>query len=332
MVVYIFSEALQRQAHYTMQQAFAQGTRANMVSHFKKFQEFVLQVGEVPLPISVGDLKVYIQFLSNAFRAPQSARNYVNSLRVLHSMLGLPIQVFSHMEVRLMFKGVARLKQHRVRQALPVTPAILRAMAAQVDWRSRDQMICWAAVLLSFYAMLRSSNLVPKRTGGFDPLKQLCRRDIIWSRECFLICIRWSKTIQTAERKFFLPLLPMQDALLCPMKALAYALKKGSSSGDVIFQLRSGAPLTYTVMLHQFKSWLSLAGLQHKKFSLHSLRRGAATLAFAAHVPGELIKAHGDWSSDAYRKYLSISLEQRCEVAQALQTQIESGRPNLIGC
>ena len=48
---------------------------------------------------------------------------------------------------------------------------------------------------------------------------------------------------------------------------------------------------------------------------MHSLRRGGATLAFKANVPGELIKIQGDWASECYLRYLSIPLEQRTGVA-----------------
>lgn len=39
-----------------------------------------------------------------------------------------------------------------------------------------------------------------------------------------------------------------------------------------------------------------------------SFRRGGATFAFQASVPGELVKLQGHWASDAYYKYLDFSM------------------------
>ena len=63
-------------------------------------------------------------------------------------------------------------------------------------------------------------------------------------------------------------------------------------------------------------------GYSSQSFSHHSLRQGAATLAFESRLPAELIKAQGDWASDAYLRYLSISMAQRCRVAEALRGEV----------
>ena len=81
-------------------------------------------------------------------------------------------------------------------------------------------------------------------------------------------------------------------------------------------------PLTYSKLLKQFKKWVAEIGYSSKSFALHSLRRGAATLAFESKLPAELIKAQGDWASDAYLRYLSISTAQRCRVAEALRGEV----------
>ncbi len=58
--------------------------------------------------------------------------------------------------------------------------------------------------------------------------------------------------------------------------------------------------------------------LKPNSFSSHSFRRGGATWAFSFQVPAELVKVHGMWKSEAYLKYLDLSLEHRLQVAQVM--------------
>ena len=72
-----------------------------------------------------------------------------------------------------------------------------------VNFASSSQTVMWFAILLMFFCMLRSSNLVPKSTNYFDSEKQLCKQDILIGQELMVVRIRWSKVIQFAQRQFF---------------------------------------------------------------------------------------------------------------------------------
>ena len=50
---------------------------------------------------------------------------------------------------------------------------------------------------------------------------------------------------------------------------------------------------------------------------------GCASWAFAAEVPTELIQLYGDWRSDAYKKYLKFSLEDKISVANNVHSYFE---------
>jgi hypothetical protein len=49
---------------------------------------------------------------------------------------------------------------------------------------------------------------------------------------------------------------------------------------------------------------------------------GGASLVFAAEMPTKLIQLYGDWCSDAYKKYLKFSLEDKISVANSMKTHI----------
>ena len=44
--------------------------------------------------------------------------------------------------------------------------------------------------------------------------------------------------------------------------------------------------------------------------------------AFTAEVPTELMQLYGDWRSDAYKKYLKFSLEDKISVANSMKTHL----------
>ena len=65
------------------------------------------------------------------------------------------------------------------------------------------------------------------------------------------------------------------------------------------------------VLAHQYfhKASLSAIGVNAMHFSSHSFRRGGATFAFCPDAPTTFIKAQGDWKSDAYLVYLTLSCD-----------------------
>ena len=315
----------------TMQAAFAAGSVKNLMSQWEKFSSYKETYGQVHLPISQKDLCRYVQYLSDQLRSPQSVLNYVSGLKTLHVLLDLSTTSFSSWELKLMLKGVKRLKQHKVRQAAPMTFDLLKRMSSFVDAANPLHRSCWAAILVSFYCMLRSSNAVPKAKKSFSSEKQLVVADFRLDQHVAVVSLKWSKTIQFAQREVLLPMLANPDPALDPIRALRavwspFGTPDPNQQAFAVFRARkTPTVLTYAKLSHQFRKWVSSAGSDPHSFSLHSLRRGAATMAFAAKVPGEVIQSHGDWASDAYLKYISVSLNHRIMVAHALRQSSISG-------
>ncbi len=78
------------------------------------------------------------------------------------------------------------------------------------------------------------------------------------------------------------------------------------------------SPVTYCQYQAFIHKVVSRVGLNPSSSSSHSFRCGGATWAFRSHVPGELVKIHEDWKTNAYLKYLEFSLDQRLVVAKAM--------------
>lgn len=58
--------------------------------------------------------------------------------------------------------------------------------------------------------------------------------------------------------------------------------------------------------------------IDHHSYSSHSLRRGAATAAWQAKVPREIVARHGRWHSDAVDFYLVADIELKLTITLAL--------------
>ena len=72
-----------------------------------------------------------------------------------------------------------------------------------------------------------------------------------------------------------------------------------------------------------FSRLVSHLNFPSRDFSLHSLRRGGATLAFQSGVPLEVIKSHGTWTSDAVWGYIKTPT-QSSALPQVLARAVQS--------
>ncbi len=199
-----------------------------------------------------------------------------------------------------------------------MTPSLLKQIAALVT--DDFSVVCYTALLIGFYLFLRKSNLVPDSKRFFDPRKQLTRASLAHTNGIFLVTIHWTKTLQTGDRDLKLPLLPNQDLALCPAHWLSkvLALSPGVPS-DPLFALpdKKGKlqPITYAQLSRFLRTSTATLGYKQSKFTLHSLRRGGTTWAFKAQVLDQVIQLMGDWVSDAFRRYIDLTLEARTQAA-----------------
>ena len=77
---------------------------------------------------------------------------------------------------------------------------------------------------------------------------------------------------------------------------------------------------TKTIFIDVFRRLIIAAGISDPNgFTGHSFRRrGDASRSFQSGVPGELTQVCGDWASDAYKKYLEFSMQNKLSLAALL--------------
>jgi len=277
------------------------------------------------LPTNIEVLALYVQFLSRSFASVISIKNYVNGVKILHLGLGLKFPELDY-SYKLLLKGIARTNPHEEVQALPITPTVLLRMHAVMDLTKSFDRALWAAFLLGFYLFARKSNLVPPSQHAYDFKRHLARGDIHISDVGLVVLIKWSKTIQAGERHILVPVLEVPGSPLCPRAAFVALINGTPAHGNApafVYSSPQGlSTLTYSTFVSSLKHLLNKAGLDCKGYSGHSFRRGGASFAFQAGVPGELIQLHGDWRSDAYLRYLTVPMQHRLKVTNLMRTLI----------
>jgi hypothetical protein len=240
----------------------------------------------------------------------------------LHLASGFPFPHLDKLEYKLLVKGLAKLNPFIPRQALPITPQILLDMFKVMKLSDPVHATLWCAFTIGFFLFARKSNLVPPSPAKFDKNKHLCRRDIIIGHNQILVYIKWSKTIQTGNRYILIPLVSIPGSPLCPRAAAVNMFcRVKASPEEPAFSVPSGEKLitlTHASFTRHLRNLLLVSGHNPKGFSGHSFRRGGASFALLAGVPGELIMAHGDWRSQCYLRYLDKSIQDQSLVTKLM--------------
>lgn len=108
------------------------------------------------------------------------------------------------------------------------------------------------------------------------------------------------------------------DDDLCPVAAsLNYMVDRGPAPGP-FFTFADGKYLTRSKFVEEVRKALAAAGYDCKKYSGHSFRIGAATVAAQRGLQDSLIKTLGRWESAAYTLYIRTPREVLCSVAGTL--------------
>ena len=277
-----------------------------------------------PAPITDTSLVRYAAYLASTL-SYSSIGKYLNIVRIIHRELGLPNPLEDNYALNVVLKGIKKTKGNSVSRKLPITPQILLGIRASLNLKKPQDVLFWAACLVSFFGLFRKSNVVPKSPATFQPTKHFTVGDVCKCPEGLSIKVKWSKTIQFHERSFDVPLPFMLNHPLCPVTALMnlLMLHRELHSGSPLFSLGSVASvLTQASFVNQLHHHLANSGVPPHSYSGHSFRRGGASWAFEAGLPGEVIQSLGDWKSQAYLIYLEINLPSKFKWLKQFSTTL----------
>ena len=297
--------------------AFAKGSFSNLRTQVRCYFTFCVYFKRRPLPADPVTIYAFAQFISRSM-VPSTVGNYLSGVKMLHIFHGMEYPHSEDFLLRLELRGISRLNPHVPVRAIPVTPKILLIYHQQMDSEDSLHSAVWACCLVLFHTMARLGSILP--ASSTSPKSQFLTEDRInFSREGLLITLLHTKTIQFGRRRLHIPLL-RTASVFCPVTAYQHflSLVQPNKSGPAFFFIHQDKFrwLTPKIFISTFRSVLAAGGCcDAALFTGHSFRRGGATYAFQAGIPGELIQICGDWASDSYKKYLEFNMQNKIDLA-----------------
>jgi hypothetical protein len=290
--------------------ALANNTKKTYKSQINSYLKFCLNFGLVPVPALQETLCMYVAFLARTLSS-SSIGGYLNVIRMLHLEAGYDNPIAGNWDLSNVQKGVSRLIGRPPKQKLPMTVHMLLDIQGHLSSEFPSERAFWAACLVAFLGFLRKSTLLPSPDVLISG-KFIRRADLIGlSLTSFSVEIRHSKTIQFGQRVLTLPFVASPDIRLCPVRAVLTHLgtSKLPSDRPLFNFVSNGVEMNFThaFFIKRLKQLLTLSGHPAHDVSCHSFRRGGATQAFAAGLSATHVKLRGDWRSNAYERYISVS-------------------------
>jgi hypothetical protein len=185
----------------------------------------------------------------------------------------------------------------------------------------------WAASLVAFFSFFRKATLLPM-SRVHDCRTQLCRSDFIFQPDCALIDVKQTKTLRGRQRQLVVPIPKIPGNILCPVKAVSTLLTAGTSIPDhaALFSYLQTPERIQHLDGDRFskilRTVLTRCSLPASRYSGHSYRRGGASFAASCGIPIELIKAQGNWRSNAVEHYLPSAFHRRQLLIKAISKNL----------
>ena len=231
-------------------------------------------------------------------------------------------------DVYLAKRAIRRILGDCIARKEPITINILFKLFNHFNYDNPLHVCMRALFLVAFFSFLRISNLVPYKLSEIgDPRAcYLTPSSVTFTAQGVLLPITPTKTIQFRERVLGIPLPRIPGSPLCPVTALEEYLASAQVPPRSPLFVCNEWGVNRPILAHQYnafiKALLSAIGLNSANYSSHSFRRGGATFAFSHEAPTAFIKAQGDWKSDAYLVYLTLSTENKFKILHSLTNRL----------
>ena len=256
--------------------------------------------------------------------------NNISTVHTLQALKGHKIPDLYNVSIKLHLWGLGNLSKEVKRRAKAMTPQFLYEIDKIVNFEDETQLVCFVALLVGFFLLLRKSNLIPDNLTGkksFDPQKQFQRKDLRLGQRTILADIKWSKMQQKSGKALQLPLLLLVSKEICPIYWIKKMVRKVPGTGESPLFMVPGksnrVALTYHKLSTQLKSWAEKIKGTKDGWTLHCLHRGGTTWCFNVDITSEAIRFMGDWASESYKKYLDMDVYKRAQTMQKFTANID---------
>lgn len=253
---------------------------------------------------------MFLEECLQTVKSPGTIRNYVSALSSAYKQMGLDSSPFMSFRVRNALISIDNNVRHVPFPALPVSPMLLRRVV-RIARRLPNGESAAAAFILMFQTFYRQSNFAAATSLTFDPSRHLTRGDIRVEAGAVTVTHKWSKSHQSASHRAFTVIPAIPGSELCPKAALIRMERAVPTRHRLqpllMFKDQSHIPLSYLRKI--WKTIITVLKVpQSHRYTLHGLRRGAATHIYSVDPSArDEIKRHGLWKSNPVDSYLPKS-------------------------
>ena len=228
----------------------------------------------------------------------------------------------SHFFVTNIFEAAKRVTAHKINKKKALSLHDLNKISVKLNQNKTnlaDQRLL-TIVLIAFCGFMR-----------FSEVSRLRRSDFIFSSTYVKVFIEKSKTsIYREEIRVYIS----ASSKTCPLKQFQYYLAfakipenseefifRGLSRGKKFSLRTKNKSISYSRIRENFFKVLKAVNLVWRKYGLHSLRSGGASLAAYNGASDRLFKRHGRWKSDRAKDcYIKDRLESLLSATKNLTT------------
>ena len=303
---------------------YTKASAANVTSAIRQWLFFTNYFVLPILPASVDSIICFLEFMSRS-SGYGHIKHLLSSVRFLHLALGISFPENSF-QIDMTLQGLKRRLAKVPFQVLPITPRVLRDMYKLLNMNKMEDQALWCSFLISFYGLLRKSNVVPA-SGKHDPTKVLVRRNFIVDLPTNIVYmyLGFSKTNQFGARDLVVPIPGNDDPALDAVRHLHALFNKVRVPPDApAFSYGALSAINYTTFTTRLKTLLTRAGYNAALYSGHSFRRGGATFLHSCGGSALMVQASGDWSSQCFTRYLYLSFAERLRSQSLISWGISS--------
>ena len=317
-------ELLQQKAALRQTFSRAKGTFKNRQSTLKTYLAFCFRMKVDPQAPSYQQFTAYMEYAMISAKSPKTILNKVAHIRMHMKSVGVPLAPFYHQRVQAALDAIKRDKSYIPRPKLPIPMSALKKVLAQFHTDPMGRMQT-AVVLLIFHGALRQSEVLPPSIKSFSCTYHLTRDDVRLTPDFAMVKIKAGKNLQLYNQSREVTLIPAKDKRYCPISALQAVLDDTptASPEEPMFMFpHSRLPVPTSFMNARWLRVLKTLGISPAPFSLHSLRKAAATEAHRSGCSDQQIKDFGGWTSSAYKHY--ITRDSHATVNLAISKALQS--------
>ena len=267
-------------------------------------------------------------FMLPSFLSYNTTKSYLCHAKSVVTMLGHDGKSFACPRLAHALRTIKRERGSKVRaKRIPITVSLLATFLPFLDPSSTKHSALAAVLCVGVYGLFRSGELVPKDDSGAT----LLRRHILWDVDKVTIHLDHSKT--DPFRVGIDVVIYANSTDTCPFAAFFrhWEAAPKQHPNAPVFQNDDGSAFTYTQLNNSIKNLATVAGLDHTRFSGHSLRIGGATSLAILGYPAHIIQTLGRWKSLSYQLYTRMSESTRKLVAQKLGSVARAKERNFFG-